>query len=128
MLPVGPQVVRAPGVQLGRVIVDAQPAGLGAPDGQALAGQGGPGHRVATIGREAKLVEPTHPGAHVGGGGLQLLAGIRALRPDVRICLMSGGLPTYTDEDVKRLGVAECFSKPMHLAELVAALERQLQE
>jgi two-component system response regulator HydG len=60
--------------------------------------------------------------------GLQLLAGIRALRPDVRICLMTGGLPTYTADDLKRLGVAECFSKPMHLAEFVAALERQLQE
>jgi DNA-binding NtrC family response regulator len=64
----------------------------------------------------------------LGKAGLQLLARITTMRPDVRICLMTAGLPTYTDGDLKRLGVMLCFAKPMALAELVLALERQLQE
>jgi len=64
----------------------------------------------------------------LGKAGLQLLASMRKMRPDVRICLMTAGLPRYTDDDVKDLGVALCFSKPMDLSELVVALERQLQE
>ena len=60
--------------------------------------------------------------------GLQLLGSIKAVRPDVRICLMTANLPTYTDDDLKDLGVALCFSKPMDLSDLLAALARQLQE
>src|ERR1700722_3111148 len=39
--------------------------------------------------------------------GLQLLGSIKAVRPDVRICLMTANLPTYTDDDLKdHLGVS----------------------
>src|ERR1700730_17351838 len=62
----------------------------------------------------------------LGKGGLQLLASIRKVRSDVRICLMTAGLPGISDKDLKRLGVAQRFSKPISLSQLVVALERQL--
>jgi hypothetical protein len=64
----------------------------------------------------------------LGKTGLQLLASIVTLRPDVRICLMTAGLPTYTDGDLKRLGVTLRFAKPMALAELVLALLHEIDE
>jgi DNA-binding NtrC family response regulator len=60
----------------------------------------------------------------LGEAGLQLLASIKAMQPHVCICLMSASMPPYTDDDLKRLGVAKCFSKPMELSKLVGALKQ----
>jgi len=64
----------------------------------------------------------------LGKAGLQLLASMRKMLPDVRICLMTVGLPSYTDDDLNHLGVTLCFSEPISLAQLIAALEQHLQE
>jgi hypothetical protein len=37
---------------------------------------------------------------------------------------MSASAPPYTDDDLKDLGVAQCFSKPMELFKLVAAVKQ----
>jgi hypothetical protein len=52
------------------------------------------------------------------------VTGCAALQPHVCICLMSASMPPFTDDDLKRLGVAQCFSKPMELSKLVAALKK----
>jgi DNA-binding NtrC family response regulator len=57
-------------------------------------------------------------------GPPRLLASVRQLRPDVRICLMTAGFPHSADE-LTRLGVARCVCKPMKLEQLIAIMERQ---
>jgi DNA-binding NtrC family response regulator len=64
----------------------------------------------------------------LGGAGLHLLADITTMRPGLPICLMTAGTPPGIGDDLKHLGVTECISKPMDLSDLLAALERQLQE
>jgi DNA-binding NtrC family response regulator len=115
------------------LLIDEEPAILKLLD-MALSEQGFTAH-CASFPKQALEICEAHPLRIVLADvdflveeGLQLLASIKALRPEVRICLMTASIPPYTDDDLKHLGVAECFSKPMHLAELVTALEQQLQE
>jgi DNA-binding NtrC family response regulator len=58
-------------------------------------------------------------------GALHLLSSIRQLRPDVRICLMTASLPSYTADDLRPIGVSCCLSKPIHLEQLITTMEQQ---
>lgn len=116
------------------LLIDREPAILGLLD-MALSDQGFTAHCTSSPEQALEICKAAHPlrivladVGFLGEAGLQLLASIKALRPEARICLMTASTPPYTDDDLKHLGVTLCFSKPMELAALVLALEQQLQE
>ena len=55
-------------------------------------------------------------------GGLRLLADLRATRPGVRLCLMSGG-GTFAVEELELLGAAAFLAKPFTIDLLLQVLE-----
>jgi CheY-like chemotaxis protein len=88
---------------------------------------------LAATGEEALEVYRRHPGAirlvlldiHLPGqGGRATLEGLRALDPQVRCCLMSGGQEDYTAEDLRRLGALSRVHKPFRVADLLQLLAR----
>jgi CheY-like chemotaxis protein len=87
------------------LIVDEEPSILNLLE-LALSEQGFTAHCASAPERAIELCK-VHPLRIVladvdflGKGGLQLLAGIRKLRPAVHICLMTAALPSCTDEDL----------------------------
>jgi CheY-like chemotaxis protein len=87
----------------------------------------------AATGEEALEVYRRHPGAihlvlldlHLPGqGGRATLERLRALDPQVRCCLMSGGQEEYTEEDLRRLGALGRVHKPFRVADLLQLLAR----
>jgi CheY-like chemotaxis protein len=54
--------------------------------------------------------------------GPETLLALRALRPDLPCCFMSGGTGKYTEHDVLELGAARLLPKPFSLAELAGVL------
>ena len=56
--------------------------------------------------------------------GLELVAIIRRLYPQIRIVVMTGYLQTLTDVDLQHLGVDRFLAKPFTLVELMRAVNR----
>lgn len=59
-----------------------------------------------------------------GFDGLQTLSALRALRPDLSCCFMSGGGGAHTDQELLGLGAARVFHKPFTFAELLEFLSQ----
>ena len=60
-----------------------------------------------------------------GLDGPATLLALRALRPDLPCCFMSGGNGKYTEQELLKMGEARLLRKPFSLAELAGVL-RQL--
>ena len=77
----------------------------------------------ATTIRLAVTLASTSPGL----GGLQTLAALRTITPDLRCCFMSGDTGQYTEEDLRKLGAAHVFLKPFRVQEVADILHQVLQ-
>jgi DNA-binding response OmpR family regulator len=56
--------------------------------------------------------------------GPQTLAALRALRPALKCCFMSGNTGAYTEQELLDCGAVRVFHKPFNLAELMAYFRR----
>lgn len=87
----------------------------------------------ASSGREAVELYRTHQ-TRIGAvlmdvlmpdmDGVQTLAALRQITPDVRCCFMTGHAGRYREEDLVAAGAAHVFAKPFHLIELTPVLKR----
>ncbi len=56
--------------------------------------------------------------------GLDVLAVLRALNPDLRCAMMHGGSVTHSDDDLRAAGAVDVLRKPFTLEAIVAAAGR----
>jgi CheY-like chemotaxis protein len=57
-----------------------------------------------------------------GLDGPRTLIALRKMDPAVRCCFMTGGLVSYTEEYLRRLGAEQVFHKPFVLTDLIRVL------
>lgn len=60
--------------------------------------------------------------------GPATLAALRSISPDVRCCLMSGGIGNYSQEDLLASGAVHVLGKPFALAKAVRVLRQMVSE
>jgi DNA-binding NtrC family response regulator len=89
--------------------------------------------RVAGSGAEAVALYRLDPQAFAavlldvqmeGMDGVQTLAALRQINPDVRCCMMSGHTGQYAPEELVQMGAARVLQKPFSLIELTQILEQ----
>jgi CheY-like chemotaxis protein len=126
----GPSDIERPSEQAGVLVVEEN-------DGvRALLGMGlkefGLELWLAGSGREALELLRAHEGAvavvlldvgMVEWDGPQTLAALRALRPDLLCCFMTGGCSAYSEADLLEMGASRVFAKPFSLDELARTLQ-----